>query len=556
MEKFHWSVDSLAHRDGLFLSIGWAFHETLEILQLFLRVHLADGTVEPIKASIAQSRYDVFDKFDGFPYALRSGFLIRGGCRYPDAAIDRVSLFAELENGETFEAEIPPSSTMQLTLNGASNPKLALVGRFGDLCNRAVARLKKGELRIVVEKSRKFLSEALIPKVEQASKVEMLLGPNESENVVLIVDHDMGGGANQFSRALIDERINGGATVLVLCYRVQSFTCVLKIKGSRIDQEVAIPDYAFMVDLAAKIKLKEIIYNNAVSFNQPEAVARLIIELKRRHGSFLRVFVHDFFAVCPSHTLLNNFGTFCNIPALTECKGCLDTNTEGFATFYRARDIVEWRAIWGRLISMADEVNAFSEDSTSLLRKAYPLIDGKRMRVEHHKMTHFAPREINISQTGELRIGVVGMIAPHKGAKIVRGISEEIRRRGLSVQIVVLGRVEDHCDESVVRQTDDYRVEDLPDLVEKSGINLMLFPSIWPETFSYVAQELIEMNLPVACFDLGAPAERIRNYGKGHILKDADPAMVLDELISFHERIYSSGTNKHATNTRIHQCSA
>lgn len=66
----------------------------------------------------------------------------------------------------------------------------------------------------------------------------------------------------------------------------------------------------------------------------------------------------------------------------------------------------------------------------------------------------------------------------------------------------------------------------------------MLFPSIWPETFSYVAQELVELDLPVACFDLGAPAERLRNYSKGMILKETTASAILDDLISFHRRIY------------------
>ncbi len=66
----------------------------------------------------------------------------------------------------------------------------------------------------------------------------------------------------------------------------------------------------------------------------------------------------------------------------------------------------------------------------------------------------------------------------------------------------------------------------------------MLFPSICPETFSYVVHELMDMKLPVASFNFGAPAERLASYSKGLVLSSMDPASVLDELISFHRKTY------------------
>ncbi len=46
------------------------------------------------------------------------------------------------------------------------------------------------------------------------------------------------------------------------------------------------------------------------------------------------------------------------------------------------------------------------------------------------------------------------------------------------------------------------------------------------------------MDLPVASFNFGAPAERMISYPKGLILASMDAAHVLDELILFHSKIY------------------
>ena len=102
----------------------------------------------------------------------------------------------------------------------------------------------------------------------------------------------------------------------------------------------------------------------------------------------------------------------------------------------------------------------------------------------------------------------------------------------------MIGEVESECDPLVVTQTGKYQHDQLSKLIESSGANIFFFPSIWPETFSYVVQELITMKLPTASFKLGAPAERLEIYPKGLLIESMNPVDILDELISFHQKIY------------------
>jgi glycosyltransferase involved in cell wall biosynthesis len=145
-----------------------------------------------------------------------------------------------------------------------------------------------------------------------------------------------------------------------------------------------------------------------------------------------------------------------------------------------------------------------------------------------------------IANTNNLRIGVVGQIGFHKGSLFIQALGREIKRRGADVNVVVIGAIEAMCDPLVVTQTGPYKHDDLPGLIERTGANVFLFPSIWPETFSYVVQELVSMDLPVASFNFGAPAERLAAYPKGLVLDSMDPGAVLDDLISFHRKIYLS----------------
>ena len=79
--------------------------------------------------------------------------------------------------------------------------------------------------------------------------------------------------------------------------------------------------------------------------------------------------------------------------------------------------------------------------------------------------------------------------------------------------------------------TGRYMRSELPDLVEHYGVDMVWFPSIWPETFSYVTEEVMDMGLPIACFDIGAPAERVRGYAGGLVLQNKDARQALMAML-------------------------
>ena len=60
--------------------------------------------------------------------------------------------------------------------------------------------------------------------------------------------------------------------------------------------------------------------------------------------------------------------------------------------------------------------------------------------------------------------------------------------------------------------------KDLPEIVKRFNITKFFIPSIWPETFSYTTDEIMQMGYPIIVFDLGAPIERVRNYELGMVI--------------------------------------
>ena len=118
----------------------------------------------------------------------------------------------------------------------------------------------------------------------------------------------------------------------------------------------------------------------------------------------------------------------------------------------------------------------------------------------------------------------------------------EIRRRGIDARIVVIGTLEVAVPGRIVSETGRYQRHEFVDTIERSEANVFLFPSIWPETFSYVVEELMQLGVPLMCFNIGAPAERVRHYKRGRVITFQGMPALLDALVEFHKQLSRVGT--------------
>ena len=537
MNKLHWGVDWLVVRDCTFYGYGWVFHEERNIRDLKLKVQFGEGESQTITASIGKPRDDTAASFPKFPSAKYSGFTLYGSSGQKQNAFSELFLRATLEDDSVSELPIPRDRISNFGKSDKAGGRISRQQLVAYL-KRGMFLLKKLQITNLLGNLKRYLGSRTASFLESPEWLRSKLDTNELRHIVLVIDHGSGGGANQYQERMSAEKIDEGATVVIFSFNIATLTYVLMVRSKLRNERFAIPGYDFLLGLAKLIDIKEVIYNTGVTFIHPEKVPILIAELKSRYHPRLTLLVHDFFMVCPSHYLLDDMGEYCGIPDIGRCQTCLVKNQQDYSSLFQSRDIVQWRALWGNVVELADEVRTFSNDSLGLLQKAYPSLDLARAVVKPHTIEYLEHRTIQPTHTAGLRIGVVGRIGYHKGAKVVQELADEIKARKLDIQIVVIGFIEAQCDQSVVRQTGSYKHENLSTLIESSGVNIMLFPSIWPETFSYVVQELIELNLPVACFDLGAPAERLSNYAKGLILEDTAASATVNNLIAFHQRIY------------------
>jgi GT2 family glycosyltransferase len=363
-------------------------------------------------------------------------------------------------------------------------------------------------------------------------KLKLLSKEVNTSGAVLIVDHDMGGGANYYRNEEVKKYVDKQMPVLVLVEYEGRIT--IKVFTQEGNFEFSIPSLEYLDLIFDQIRISELIYNNLVGAQFPLDVINAIIDLRKRHSFHLTYLLHDYYSICPSFRLVNDEGKYCKASIdLKTCKSCLSKQSSEYCDFIRPNEnIAKWRETWGRLLNNSDQIVAFSVASQKILTKVYPSLKQNAVVVRPHSYPTHNLRPIkNSKKSSVINIGIIGGINYAKGGDIANRLFNLINRKDLRpISLSIIGESGVDLDANFLI-TGRYSRDNLVSTVEALGINLFLMPSIWPETYSYVADEMIAMDLPVVCFNVGAQAEKMAIYKKGLVLDlDITTPELLDQI--------------------------
>ncbi len=358
-----------------------------------------------------------------------------------------------------------------------------------------------------------------------------------SQGAVLVIDHELGGGANLFSQKFKQEWVNQGRPVLSLSYHRSKEVYRLSYQDPHYQFGYVFPEIVGLYHLFALLNITDLRINELVSFKASLETVSFLTDLKRRFQPQMTVYLHDYFAICPSYNLLNDQGKYCGIPEdLQICQRCLKVHKRlDFPELYNPLD---WRNGWGQLLNLANQIVCFSPSSKSLLKQAYPALPETQIEVCPHRVEYLQP--LNFTPTpGTLHIGVLGAIGFHKGISILTEMVKLIERKKYDAKIIVIGYTGGSFTSNKLVVTGEYTHEELPALIVQHNISMFFIPSICPETFSFTTEEVMMMGLPLAVFNLGAPAERVKGYEKGLVIEKIAAEYALLELLKFGEKLRS-----------------
>jgi len=521
----HHNIDHLAMRPGVLHCWGWVCAEDGPLRALHLVCRLQDDRLVEYPVEYGALRTDVGDALKHLPHAAASGFL--ANVAWQGAELHSAWLRATTENMQCVNIALIDGVPDAPQAPSKLKPTVQMGWQLG---LRALRLMRRGQFAVLYEKARRYLAAKPVEVDDPVEQIRLGLESVQKTRALLVIDHDLGGGAPLYRQRLIAAHVEKGGAVLLLTFHLPTVSYAVQVYGGMNFPRLALQRLVDLMPLAREGWIGDVFFNNAVSFPEPQRLPEFLSALRMASAGRVTLAFHDYYLLCPSHFLLDDAGKFCDIPDVQRCAKCLPNNREGFVNFYPARDIVLWRKNWGKLIDSADEILFFSKSSQEIFLRVYPNFPASKMRVRPHAMDYFPHRQLAVDLAAPLHIGVVGHIGRHKGAKIIASLAKEMAAKRPEVRMTIFGQIDEFVPRGVVRVTGSYTSEMLPELIETSGANLMLMPSIYPETFSFVTHEIIELGLPVVCFDLGAQAEAVSGYSKGRVIPLMEGEALLNML--------------------------
>jgi len=347
----------------------------------------------------------------------------------------------------------------------------------------------------------------------------------------VIFDHDLGGGANIYANELVESNTQKRLSTLLIRYDFYTNTFKLFHHYKKYTNAFKIASLDELKVLLTSLDVKALFLNSLVSFKNSVETLQWLSAFIDEQKVKVTIPIHDYYAICPSYTLLNDEGQYCGVPSLDKCKTCMKHNTQEWRNFYTDTvDMEVWRNEWHTLLEKSQDILCFSQASKDILLKAYPTIDTEHIQVIPHTVKSLAPIE-TVDKVGTTRtIGILGAINYAKGSEVIKHLVQKIEREDLDINIVLIGEMSDNLKSTHFHATGRYNRDDLPQIVKDEKIDTFIIPSIWPETFSYTTQEIMMMQMPLMVFNLGAPAERVAHYEKGYVLDDMSVESILNML--------------------------
>jgi hypothetical protein len=415
--------------------------------------------------------------------------------------------------------------------------------------SEALRLLRQRRFSTLRDKSRR-MAEAMAPRISVSELEAVCAG---GAPLVCVVDSAQGGGAAiAAARSAAGWREQGLGTLHIGCDPIGRVTVNVTLPSERA------PALSGRLDdwpvLPASVSAMEI--HSLAGFTEPHAVAAWLIramaliqdksvqdkteledgaeipaaDATADNPSSVTVHWHDHYLMCPTRHLLNKESRYCGLPDPRVCISCLPNNAHCLDAPLRSLDIVAWREQWGQVLASAASIRVFSPSSRELLRRVWPEIDGKVV-LTPHDTAHIPQSELSPAPETPLHIGVVGRIEVHKGAVQVVRLARHIAETGANARITVFGTLEESAPASVVLQTGAYSAEALPTLCKEHGVNAFWFPSVCPETFSFVVHEMKAMGLPVLAYDVGAQADTLVDDDRHRVVSlDTSPEDILATL--------------------------
>ena len=219
---------------------------------------------------------------------------------------------------------------------------------------------------------------------------------------------------------------------------------------------------------------------------------------------------HDYYAICPQINLMmpthNARYAALGVAQCPQCSGAHPAPT--------GESIEAWRMRHRLFLNQARYVLAPTRDAANRMLQYFP--DAPVRYVTHHDIANVAalprPQGEPIAAHTHLRVFILGGVSLAKGGDVMEAVALAAARTKAPVELHLLGyphrrmRTQPQASLTIHGSYDD---ADLPALLDRLQPDVVWFPALWPETYSYTLSACLQAGVPVIAPNIGAVPERL-----------------------------------------------
>lgn len=360
--------------------------------------------------------------------------------------------------------------------------------------------------------------------------------------VTVFVSHQWGGGIERYLRDEIDALREDGSPHLVLRVHDGHFVSVetdgmagLHVPNlSRVDLRF---ESRVISDMLASLNIESIIVNSFAGLDW--CSHRKLIEIISDANVSYNYVIHDYSCVSHNLNLMRPDGLDLNV---IDWEGVADVAFMQNSDYPDVSDPAERLLVYRHFLLGARSVVAPSVAARSVVSKFHP--DVSVSVVPHREPPYVEPRAAVCDRGDELRVAVVGAISVPKGFLQLVDIAGDVRARSLPVKYYLVGYSSDDALLSSLGVWVSGRYAGDPAALRHLGDikpHFILIPSVCHETYCYALSLARRAGIVPVVFDVGAQAERIGQWGWGHVIELGNkrcPKLINDDLVRlFRDRV-------------------
>lgn len=321
---------------------------------------------------------------------------------------------------------------------------------------------------------------------------------------ILMVTHSLGGGTLRHIRELA-QWLRGHASTLLLIPQPDHMLRLQWLDPhTGYSEDFHWPnDAQALRDRLRMLGVRHIHYHHLLGLNP--GLMHLPIDL----GITYDFTAHDYYSACPQISFILEDQRYCGEQGPLQCASCLAQRPAP-----TQENIEDWRLRHRHFLAQARYVLTPSHDAAQRLLRYFPQAP---IRVAPHLdiadlQQLPSPKGRRIPGDAHLRIFLLGGISAGKGGEVMQAVAQAAARTQAPLELHLIGYphrpmpLQPHASLTVHGPYED---ADLPLLLQRLQPDLVWFPALLPETYSYTLSAALQAGLPIVATDLGAFTERL-----------------------------------------------